>query len=92
MLRQILQIGLAIASLSATSVYAQNAESSGDNAERARQMFARADQDKDGTLSLSEWKAIGRREEGFKFIDADKNGKVTPAEIRAAVAAYRQSR
>ena len=44
----------------------------------------KVDTNSDGALDLAEWKAAGRRERGFTMIDADKDGKVTPAELRAA--------
>jgi Ca2+-binding EF-hand superfamily protein len=60
-----------------------------DNASNtAQQMFDKADTDHDGTLSLDEWKAIGRRQQGFDMIDANHDGKVTPDEIRAAMARF----
>ncbi len=42
------------------------------------------------TPSLAEWKAIGRREQGFTMVDADKNGKVTPEKLRAAAVKMRR--
>lgn len=57
---------------------------------KAKAMFAQADTDKDGALSAAEWKAAGRRDRGFKMIDANADGKLTPDELRAAVAKYRK--
>ena len=47
-------------------------------------MFAIADTDADGALSFEEISAIHRRI--FTAVDADKNGKVTPEEMRAFMA------
>jgi hypothetical protein len=44
-------------------------------------MFAIADADGDGALSFEEVTAIHKRI--FDAVDADKDGKVTPAEVRA---------
>ena len=44
-------------------------------------MFAIADADGDGALSFEEVTAIHKRI--FDAMDADKDGKVTPAEVRA---------
>ena len=51
-------------------------------------MFDKADANRDGVLTLEEWKAAGRRERGFSMIDADRDGKLTPEELRAAAAKY----
>jgi hypothetical protein len=42
-----------------------------------------ADKNGDGALDKSEWLAAGRRERGFAMLDADNDGKLTRAEIRA---------
>lgn len=81
----VLTLGLCAVAL-ATPSLAQDA----DRAAKAREMFVKADTDGDGALSLAEWKAIGRREQGFTMIDADKNGKVTPEELRTAAAKMRR--
>lgn len=44
-----------------------------------------ADKDKDGRWTKQEWLAAGRREAGFGFIDADKDGFVTRPELAAGV-------
>lgn len=59
-----------------------------DASARARDIFAKADTNQDGALSLEEWKAAGRRERGFSMIDADRDGKLTAEELRAAAAKY----
>jgi glucose dehydrogenase len=45
-----------------------------------------ADKNGDGKWDAAEWKAAGRNERGFKFADTDKDGFVTPAELKAAAA------
>lgn len=52
-------------------------------------MFAKADANKDSVIVLEEWLAIGRREMGFKLMDADGNGKMTQAEFAAGLAKFR---
>lgn len=84
-----LAFGALLTTVQFAPALAQSTPSAPVSADKAREMFAEADKDKDGALSLDEWKAMGRRERGFRMIDADKDGKVTPAEIRAAVEAYR---
>lgn len=54
-------------------------------AEAAAAMKA-ADKNGDGKWDVAEWKAAGRNERGFKFADTDKDGFVTPAELKAAAA------
>ena len=56
--------------------------------EKARAAFAATDTNKDGALSLQEWTAAGRKERGFKMIDADRDGKLTPAELKAIADKY----
>lgn len=51
---------------------------------RARMMAA--DTNKDGKWDKTEWIAAGRREMGFVFMDADKDGFVTPDELKAGMA------
>lgn len=75
-------LGLSLAALSAVPANAQSAE----QAAKAKEMFAKADANGDGAISLEEWKAAGRRERGFAMIDADKDGKVTPEELLAIAA------
>lgn len=52
--------------------------------QQAQKRFAAADTNDDGALSLAEWQAAGRRQRGFEMLDADKDGRVTPLEIRSA--------
>ncbi len=56
--------------------------------DKAQAVFEKADSNHDGALSLAEWTAAGRRERGFKMIDADGDGKVTPSELEAAAAKF----
>ena len=48
------------------------------------------DKDGDGTVSKDEWTAAGRQADRFDLIDANKDGKITAAELEAAMAAMRQ--
>ncbi|MFC3443628.1 hypothetical protein ACFOKF_20945 [Sphingobium rhizovicinum] len=83
---------IAMSLLSAFSVGVALAQTppAADAMARAKEAFDKADQDKDGALNLKEWKAMGRRERGFQMMDADHDGKLTPDEIRSAIAAYRK--
>lgn len=54
------------------------------------QVFKSWDKNGDGVLTKDEWLAAGRREEGFARVDADHDGKVTPAELKDAIARLRQ--
>lgn len=49
-------------------------------------IFKTWDANSDGVLTKGEWLAAGRQEEGFLRVDADRDGKVTLAELKAAVA------
>lgn len=49
-----------------------------------------ADKNADGVLDKSEWLAAGRRERGFAFMDANKDGKLTREEIQAGRQRMRQ--
>ena len=48
------------------------------------------DKNGDGAVDKGEWTAAGRPAERFDMIDANKDGKVTAAELEAAMAAVRQ--
>lgn len=52
----------------------------------ARAKLLAADTNKDGRWSKAEWTAAGRRERGFDFLDADKDGLVSQAELKAGMA------
>lgn len=47
------------------------------------------DKNGDGAVDKAEWTAAGRPAERFDAVDADKDGKVTAAELEAAMAAMR---
>ena len=49
-------------------------------------IFKTWDVNADGVLTKGEWLAAGRQEEGFLRVDADKDGKITLAELKDAVA------
>ncbi len=49
-----------------------------------RGKLAAADTNHDGVLSKDEWLAAGWRAQGFDALDADKDGNLTKAELRAA--------
>ncbi len=55
-------------------------------ADTVEMIFARADTNHDGVVTIDEWKAIGRTERGFSFVDANHDGKITPDELRAVAA------
>ena len=48
------------------------------------------DKDGDGSVSKEEWAAAGRPAERFDAVDANKDGKITAAELEAAMAAMRR--
>jgi hypothetical protein len=48
------------------------------------------DTNSDGAVSKDEWVAAGRPAERFDAVDANKDGKITAAELEAAMAAMRQ--
>ena len=51
----------------------------------ARAKLMAADANKDGKWDKAEWLAAGRREMGFTFMDGDKDGFFTPAEMKAGM-------
>ena len=76
-------IGLAMLGLGVTVPGAAMAQSAPAG---AADKFKAVDTNGDGTLSREEWKAAGRRDRGFNYVDADKDGKITPAELQTAAA------
>ncbi len=53
-------------------------------------MIKNWDKNGDGAVSKDEWVAAGRPAERFDLVDANKDGKITAAELEAAMAAMRQ--
>ncbi|MBL8773132.1 MAG: EF-hand domain-containing protein [Phenylobacterium sp.] len=53
-------------------------------------LIKRWDTNGDGAVDKAEWTAAGRQADRFDLIDANKDGKVTAAELEAAMAAMRQ--
>ena len=53
-------------------------------------MITSWDKNGDGAVTRDEWTAAGRPAERFDIIDANKDGKITAAELEAAMAAMRQ--
>ena len=53
-------------------------------------MIKNWDKNGDGAVSKDEWTAAGRPAERFDMVDANKDGKITAAELEAAMAAMRQ--
>jgi hypothetical protein len=47
------------------------------------------DKDGDGAISKAEWTEAGRPAERFDAVDTNKDGKVTAAELEAAMAAMK---
>jgi opacity protein-like surface antigen len=45
--------------------------------------FDAMDADHDGTITLDEWKAAGRREERFNDIDVNHTGRISREDLRA---------
>ncbi len=60
--------------------------------QEARAKMIAADTNKDGKWDKAEWLAAGRREMGFTFMDADKDGFVTPEEMKAGMEKMRAMR
>lgn len=46
----------------------------------------------DASIDKAEWTAAGRRDRGFTMLDANKDGKLTTAEIKAVMAKFRSRR
>ncbi|HJV42945.1 EF-hand domain-containing protein [Caulobacter sp.] len=55
-------------------------------------IFKRWDANGDGAVDKAEWTGAGRPEDRFAMIDADKDGKVTLDELKAAFEKMRQRR
>ena len=53
-------------------------------------MIRNWDKNGDGAVTKDEWAAAGRPAERFDIVDADKDGKITAAELEAAMAAMRR--
>lgn len=58
----------------------------------AARSFDAMDTNRDGFVTLDEWKAAGRREERFNEIDANHTGKITRDDLRAYVMKMREQR
>ena len=54
------------------------------------EMIKAWDKNGDGGVSTDEWVAAGRPAERFDLIDANKDGKISAAELEAAMAVMRQ--
>lgn len=78
---------LSIALFAATPLAAQTAPAAPPAGGPAA-FFAKADTDKNGTLSLAEWEAAGRRERGFRLLDTDESGSMTQAELAEGLKKY----
>lgn len=46
----------------------------------------------DASIDKAEWTAAGRKDRGFTMLDANKDGKLTTAEIKAVMAKFRSRR
>ncbi|MET3664770.1 EF-hand domain-containing protein [Caulobacter sp. 1776] len=55
-------------------------------------VFKRWDANADGVVDKAEWTGAGRPEERFAMIDADKDGKITLAELKTAFEQMRARR
>ncbi len=75
-------IMLAATLLAATAAAAQTPPA--DMAE-ARAKLVAADANKDGKWDKPEWLAAGRREMGFRLLDADKDGFVSQVELKTGM-------
>ena len=53
-------------------------------------IFKSWDKDADRAISKTEWTDAGRPADRFDLVDANKDGKVTMAELETAMAAVRQ--
>jgi EF hand len=55
----------------------------------AAELLKAWDTNADGAVDRAEWTAAGRPAERFDMVDADKDGKISAAELEAAMAAMR---
>lgn len=77
-MRKTIIVASAIVAVLAAPAFAQTPD--------AEPIFKAWDTNADGALTKGEWLAAGRQEDGFIRVDTDKNGKVSLAELKAAVA------
>lgn len=77
--------------LATTAATAQTPPAPADMADARTRLLA-ADTNADGKWDKPEWLAAGRREMGFRMIDADKDGFVTQDELKAGMARMRALR
>lgn len=84
---------LAAAAFAATAATAQDAASPapGGMADARTRLMA-ADTNKDGKWDKPEWLAAGRREQGFTYIDTDKDGFISQDELKAGMEKMRAMR
>jgi len=73
---------------------AADGKGEGKKAHKGADFFAKADADKDGKLSLAEYKAVNTKpdaEAKFAAADTDKDGFLTPEELKAARAQHKKA-
>lgn len=89
---------VALASLTTLGASAALAQQEGPPPGAPRQMPApedvlkRWDTNSDGVVDKAEWTAQGRPEDRFAMMDADKDGKITLAELKTAFEQMRARR
>ncbi|WP_426164093.1 hypothetical protein [Sandarakinorhabdus sp. DWP1-3-1] len=76
---------LAAAVLAANAAAAQTAPTDAAGMAEARAKLVAADTNKDGKWDRAEWLAAGRREMGFRLLDADKDGFVSQDELKSGM-------
>lgn len=81
---------VAVAAAPARSAPAQGGEPAPQRPAGA--LPAGLDADGDGAVTRAEWLAAGRREQGFAFLDSDRNGSLDPRELRSGLERLRQGR
>ena len=86
MRRQLLFVSVSLLCLSAP-LRSQEADDA-----RVAKGFAALDADGNGTVSLAEWTAQGRKERGFQFMDADHDGALNRAELVSGLKRLREMR